>query len=341
MAETDRPIVTPARHSGLDSALAELATAQEGVVALWQICELGLSARAAQERAQAGRLHRLFPGVYAVGHPRVSADGMRLAAVLACGKPAALARRSASVAWGMLRADGRRFDVVAPGRSGGRVGCPKTLDLRRTRRLAPEDVTVLRGVPITTVGRTLVDLAGCVAPRVLQRAVHEAEVARLLDVDAVIATIERNPGRRGTRALRAALAVSAPDPANSAIANAFLALCVDQGLPSPRLGVHVDGGDRLYEVDALFPSERLIVELDGRQIHTTARNFQTDRRRDSVLAARDYQTLRYTWQRLHDEPRAVAAELRCVLSLRSVNAPGLETLRGPVERGHTASIGPT
>jgi hypothetical protein len=201
VALPDQPIAEPTRQSGLDPALAELATAQEGVVALWQICELGLSARAAQDRAQAGRLHRLFPGVYAVGHSRVSADGMRLGAVLACGDGAALARLSASVAWGMLGGDGRRFDVVAPGRSGGRVGCPKTIDLRRTRRLAPEDVTELRGVPITTVGPTLLDLAGCVAPRVLQRAVHEAEVAGLLDVDAVIATIERNPGRRGTRAL--------------------------------------------------------------------------------------------------------------------------------------------
>ena len=69
---------------------------------------------------------------------------------------------------------------------------------------------------------------------------------------------------------------------------------MDYGLPTPKLGVHVDGGDRLYEVDALFEAERVIVELDGRQVHGTARNFQTDRRRDSVLAARDYQTLRYT-----------------------------------------------
>jgi hypothetical protein len=326
---------------GIDAALAELATTQEGVAALWQICELGLSARAAQERAQAGRLHRLFPGVYAVGHPRVSVDGMRLGAVLSCGKGAALARRSASVAWGLLGGDGRRFDVVAPGRSGGRVGCPKTIDLRRTRRLAPEDVTELRGIPITTVGRTLVDLAGCVASRVLQRAVHEAEVAGLLDVDAVIATIERNPGRRGTRALRAALGVSAPDPANSAIAAAFLALCVDHGLPAPRLGVHVDGGDRRYEADALFPAERLIVELDGRRVHATARSFQNDRRRDSVLAAQDFQTLRYTWRRLHDEPAAVAAELRRVLSLRRTAAAAtLGIAGGSVYRGHGAPTGP-
>jgi hypothetical protein len=254
VALPDQPIAEPTRQSGLDPALAELATAQEGVVALWQICELGLSARAAQDRAQAGRLHRLFPGVYAVGHSRVSADGMRLGAVLACGDGAALARLSASVAWGMLGGDGRRFDVVAPGRSGGRVGCPKTIDLRRTRRLAPEDVTELRGVPITTVGPTLLDLAGCVAPRVLQRGARSgrSQVARC------------RCGDRDDRAQPRA----AGDPRPAA----------------------------------------------------TARNFQTDRRRDRVLAARDYQTLRYTWQRLHEEPEIVVAELRRVLALRALRA---------------------
>ena len=142
----------------------------------------------------------------------------------------------------------------------------------------------------------------------------------LLDVEAVLATIERNPGRRGTRMLRAALGVSAPDPGNSKFATRFFSLCMDYGLPTPKLGVHVDGGDRLYEVDALFEAERVIVELDGRQVHGTARNFQTDRRRDSVLAARDYQTLRYTWHRLCNEPAAIANELRRILALRSLRA---------------------
>jgi very-short-patch-repair endonuclease len=304
----------------VDAKLAAIASAQEGVVALWQVCAAGLSARAVQNRAQARRLHRLFPAVYAVGHPAVSSDGRRIAAVLACGEGAVLSRFSAAKAWGILNGDGRRFDVVAPGRSGGRVGDERLIDLRRTRRLADEDVTVLRGIPITTLARTLLDLAGCARARVLRRAVHEAEVMRLLDVDAVLATIERNPGRRGTRTLRELLAVPAPDPSNGELATAFLAVCVDHGLAAPRLGVFVDGGDRLYEADALFAAERVIVELDGRQVHGTARNFQADRRRDSVLAAHGYQTLRYTWRRLHDEPAAIAAELRQILALRSTRA---------------------
>jgi hypothetical protein len=300
--------------------LAEIAAAQEGVVALWQACAIGLSARAAQERVAAGRLHRLHPAVYAVGHSRVSVDGRRIAAVLACGDGAVLSRFSAAKAWGILNGDGRRFDVVAPGRSGGRVGDEPIIDLRRTRRLADQDVTVLRGIPITTVARTLLDLAGCARARVLRHAVHEAEVLRLLDVSAVLATIERNPGRRGTRTLRGALDIPAPDPSNGHFAAAFLELCGNYGLPSPRLGVHVDGGDRLYEADALFPAQRVIVELDGGQVHRTARSFQTDRRRDSVLAARGYQTLRYTWRRLRDEPAQIASELDRVLALRSTSA---------------------
>jgi hypothetical protein len=306
-----------AEARSIDADLAELAAAQHGVVALWQIRAAGLSARAAQDRVAAGRLHRLFPGVYAVGHRSVSGDGRRLGAVLACGEGAVLSRFSAASAWGMLNGDGRRFDVVAPGRSGGRIADGRRIALRRTRRLPEEDVGTLRGIPITTVGRTLLDLAGSAAPTTVQRAVHEAEVQRLLDVDAVLATIDRNPGRRGTRALTAALGVSAPDPDNSRFVATFLAVCVDHGLPRPRFSAHVDGGDRLYEADALFVAERVIVELDSRRVHATARSFQSDRRRDSVLAARDYLTLRCTWHRLRDEPEAVAAELRSVLALRA------------------------
>jgi hypothetical protein len=198
------------------------------------------------------------------------------------------------------------------------VADQKLIDLRRTRRLSKEDVTVLRGIPITTVGRTLVDLAGCAGPRLVQRAVHEAEVTGVLDVGAVLATVERNPGRRGTRMLQSALGVSAPDPGNGEFAGRFLSLCLGYGLPAPKLGVHVDGGDRLYEVDALFEAEGVIVELDGRQVHGTARNFQSDRRRDSILAARGFQTLRYTWPRLCDEPAAIAEELRRILALRAL-----------------------
>lgn len=302
----------------VDVVIAALAARQHGVVAVRQLVACGLGDRGARHRLASGRLHRLHPGVYAVGHADVSLDGRRIAAVLAGGEGAVLSRFSAASAWGILNDDGRRFDVVAPGRSGGRIADARVVDLRRTRRLPEEDVGVLRGIPITTVGRTLLDLAGCAGERVVRRAVHEAEVLRLLDVEAVVATIDRNPGRRGTRKLRSALGISAPEP--SGISALFLALCADHGLPTPRMGVYVDGGDRLYEVDALFEAERLIVELDGRQVHDTARNFQTDRRRDSVLAARDFQTLRYTWQRLCGERAAVAGELLSALALRAGRA---------------------
>jgi hypothetical protein len=302
---------------GGDMAIAKLAASQGGVIAVAQLRAHGLGRRGTRHRVARGRLHPLFPGVYAVGHPNVSVDGRRTAAVLACGKGAVLSRFSAASAWGILNGDGRRFDVVAPGRSGGRIVDTDKIDLRRTRRLPDDDVTMLRGIPITTVGRTLLDLAGCASTRLVQRAVHEAEVMGLLDVNAVLATIERNPGRRGTRMLRTSLGVGAPDPDNAEFATRFFSLCANYGLPAPKLGLHVDGGDRLYEVDALFEAERVIVELDGRQVHGTARNFQTDRRRDSVLAARDYQTLRYTWHRLRDEPAAIAKELRRVLALRA------------------------
>jgi hypothetical protein len=116
----------------VDRKIAMLAASQEGVITSAQLNACGLGERGARHRVARGQLHRLFPGVYAVGHPVVTTDGRRIAAVLACGNGAVLSRRSAASAWGILNGDGRRFDVVAPGRSGGRVSDKATIDLRRT-----------------------------------------------------------------------------------------------------------------------------------------------------------------------------------------------------------------
>lgn len=295
----------------LDVAIARLAGRQHGVVSLAQLTALGLSARAAQDRVGAGRLHRVHRGVYAVGHARLSADGVRMAAVLACGDGAVLSHRSAARLWGLIGGTGGRVEITV-GRSGGRQG-PASVRLCRTRRLSTMDVTVVRGIPVTTVARTLLDLSDVLDAQRLQRAVHEAEVGRLLDVTAVRAVIARHPGRRREATLQEALGTPAADPANSVFAAAFAALCRDHGLPAPHLGVHLDLDGRLAEVDALFPEARVIVELDGEQVHHTRRSFHRDRRRDSAFAALGFVVVRLTWQRVEREAAVVADELRRTL----------------------------
>jgi very-short-patch-repair endonuclease len=170
---------------------------------------------------------------------------------------------------------------------------------------------------VTTVARTLVDLAGVLPGHALERAVHEAEVLRLLDVGAVHAAMARAPTSRGVGALRAILATASPGDTRSELERRFLALCRDAALPAPRLNAHVALDDRLVEVDALWQRQRLVVELDGVAAHLTTRGFHEDRRRDAALAARGYQVVRLTWERVARDADAVAGELLRVLQLRT------------------------
>ena len=294
-----------------DLGLAELAARQHGVATLSQMLSLGLSRSGVDRRVHAGRLHRIHLGVYALGHPAVSLDGRRLAAVLACGPGAALSHRSAAVVWGLQRGDEARFHVTTHHR--GRKA-PAGTRLHRIR--APLDAVVRRDrIPVTTVARTLLDLADVVSAQALARAVHEAEVLRLLDVRAVEAEIATANGRRGVKRLAAALADPAPGPTRSVLEERFADLVAEAGLPRPRFNVHVEAGGRLFEVDALWPDEKVIVELDG-AAHRTRRAFHADRARDTALAAEGHVVMRLTWDRVTAEPGQVREELRRLLDLR-------------------------
>jgi hypothetical protein len=302
---------------GLDRELAALASRQHGVVTLAQVRALGLSARGVQHRAAAGRLHRLYPGVYAVGHAAVGVDGARMAAVLACGDGALLSHRSAAAAWGLRLSSRTRWEVTTPHR--GRRN-RRAIDLYRGRRLHEHDVATLRGIPITAVARTLVDLAAVLTPGALERAVHQAEVLQLLDAAAVHAALARQPTGRGTGRLRGVLAEPSPGITRSALEERFLALCRRAGLPRPRLNLHLPTDDGLIEVDACWRSMRLVVELDGAAAHRTRRAFHDDRRRDFALAAEGYLVVRLTWDRVTREPDSVVRELTRILALRSATS---------------------
>jgi hypothetical protein len=302
-----------------DAVIARLAAQQHGVVARRQLRRAGVADDTIDHRLRTRRLHPVHRGVFAVGRPDLSADGRAMAAVLACGDGAVLSHGSAAMLWGIRRGAQARWDVLLPSMSGGLRG-PAAVHPRRTRRLDPSDVTTIRGLPVTTLPRTLIDLATVLTPQRLAAAVHEAEVQRVLDVRSVEAAIARHPGRRGIAALRAALAPQAPPPSGEAFVTAFAGLCARHGLPMPTIDTHVDDGRRLHQVDALFAAYGLIVELDGEQVHGTRRRFHTDRRRDAALAAAGYQTIRLTWDRVTREDVEVAAQLRRVLARRRPTA---------------------
>src|SRR2546423_6748271 len=162
-----------------DRQIAALATRKHGVVARRQLVALGLGPGAIDHRVARGRLHPVHRGVYAVGHPRLTARGLWMAAVLACGPGALLSHRSAAALWGFQSTAAMRIDVSAPGRR-GRPG----IVLHRVGSVHDEDRGKCHGVPVTAVPRTLLDLAGLVSPDQLPRALEQAARPQLLDMKA-------------------------------------------------------------------------------------------------------------------------------------------------------------
>ncbi|MCZ4491618.1 MAG: hypothetical protein JWP53_549 [Conexibacter sp.] len=290
--------------------IAELAARHHGVVDLWELRDAGLSKRQVHRRAETGRLHRVFPGVYAVGHPSLTADGRRYGAVRACGPRAVASHLMGAALWGLRRSS--RLEVTVPHSRGG----IDTVIVHETRRLGPSDATTIRAIPVTSLARTLVDLADVLPADRLERVFDHAGRHREFDLREVQAALDRVPGRRGAPKLRALLGAPSPGLTRSELEDAFLALCRRARLPPPRLNAQLPFGDRLVEVDVLFAQHHVIVELDGAATHDTTPAFHADRRRDAIAAAAGFQTLRYTWERVTTDASAVTAELRAVLARR-------------------------
>jgi very-short-patch-repair endonuclease len=253
----------------------------------------------------------VFPAVYAVGHDHLTSEARGLAAVLACGPGACTSHRFAAWVWGWRAGPPERVDVIA--RRSGRPGFDGAV-VHRPRSLPPEDVTVRRGVPVTSVPRTLLDLGDLMSAKDLLRQVRGAEVHGVLDLGALAERLERANGRRGARTLRRFLSTARPERKRSGLEQRFLRLCDRAGLPRPRVNTPIDGTP--YEVDFLWPDQRLIVETDGRGSHHTLSAFEEDRRRDAHLATLGFLVIRFTYARIRDEPATVVRIVRDLLLQR-------------------------
>ena len=162
--------------------------------------------------------------------------------------------------------------------------------------------------------RTLLDLAGLVSPDQLRRALEQAERLQLLDLRAAQALCERSPRRQGLRALSTLLADDRePLEVRSELERRFVGFCQEADLPLPALNTMVAG----HEVDAFWPRQRLVVELDGYKFHRGRGAFERDRVRDLDLHVAGYRVLRITSRRLDRERAAVAAAVRSLLAAQS------------------------
>jgi len=302
-------------QDALDYRIADLAFRQHGVVAGRQLAELGLGASAACRRVARGRLHRVHRGVFAVGHARLTQNGRFMAAVLACGPDAWASHYCSGVLHELGLGARRLIDVTAHGARG------RTLPGIRTHSaatLTAADIDRIDNIPCTTLARTLLDIAEDATQRDVERALDHAEQARRLDMRAIDDVLERASGRRGAAVLRAVLAEHriGSTPTRNVLEGTFLRICRDIGAPPDAVNhwIAFPQGSGA-EADFLWRAQRLIVEADGRDPHTTRRAFESDRRRDQRLMLLGWRVVRFTWRQVMFEPDAVARTMRGLLPL--------------------------
>lgn len=306
----DDPYPEPAgRPSGTPGAEVAIAARQYGVVSRHQLLAAGLSSGTISRWTRSGRLTRLSPGVYALGHAALVPHGRRLAAVLSCGPSAHLAESDAGAVHGMCRSWGSRFSViVAPGaaRRGKRPGI-----LVRECRLTPDDVAIVDGIPVTSWARTVVDIAAA-RPERAEEVIDAAIALGLYDqraMDRQLAT-----GRRGAGVVREALAKRHPEShrTKSRWEAAMLRLLAAHELPRP--AVNVWFADLRVEADLLWEAASLVVEWDSWTHHRMRSGFESDRRKSIALQTAGYTVLRCTWRQTRDEPELIAAAIRAALA---------------------------
>lgn len=289
-------------HDWADAWISELATRQHGVVAWFQLRDAGITRGFVDFRLAERRLHVIHRGVYAVGHRALTPEGRLLAAVLALGPHAVLSHRSAAEHWGLLHGTASVTHVTVPGR--GTLNPRSGIVVHRTSEV---DAVTVDAVPVTTVARTLLDLAATAPRRTLDRAIERAEVLRLFDLGALEPLlIERRPG---VRALRAALAVHDDAPTRSELERRFLELCDEHGLPRPLVNVPIAG----HTVDFLWPAQRVIIETDGLQWHSSRGARARDHERDADLALAGYRPQHVNWRQVVHKPAKLAKLVRRLL----------------------------
>ena len=292
----------------MEAAIARLAARQHGMVARVQLLGLGLSAKAIDYRVRTGRLWRVHHGVYAVGHPPVTPHARAMAAVLAGGRDAVLSHRPGGALWEIGLRWPAMMEVTAPIKR-RRPG----ILIHESSTLTRRDITRHYGIPVTSLARTLLDLAEVLDTPSLTRAVNEARLRRKSTLPELRELLARSPGR-ATERLRP-FVTDATGPTRSEFEDAFLAFAARHGVPAPEMNQIVAG----YEVDVLWREHKLIVELDGREFHENA--FEEDRERDATLLDAGFPVLRITWQRLTNEEKREATRLQAILDQRSTT-PG-------------------
>jgi very-short-patch-repair endonuclease len=299
----------------LDQKIAEIASRQHGNVTREQLLAIGMSSSAIGRRLEKGLLIRQHRAVYRVGHQAPSMEATYMAAVLAAGEGALLVGAPAAHLMRLLNGAPPPPEVIA-GTNKRRKGA------KRGGTLHPRDATKHRGVPVTTVARTLVDLAASLPGEALGRACHQAMVLYRTRPEDVEEPLARKWRAKGAATLRSILRGDTKITL-SKLERRFLAVLEENGLELPSTNERVGG----RYVDCRWPERRLTVELDGYRYHASRHAWEQDRRRERQARGRGDDFRRYTWNDVSGSARALVRELRPVIGVAGYGPERLCALR--------------
>ena len=272
---------------------------QHGVISRRQLIALGFTDEAIRHRMKKGRLHRLWPEVYAVGRPDLEREGVFMAAVLTCGAGAALSHGTAADLWGIRKRQGGPIHISLPSpRDVRRVG----IQVRRRRAF---ETTRRKGIPITTPAQTIIDLAPSLTERQLERTIDEADKLDLIHPEPLRDAAARKAGE-GAAIVRKLLDRRTFLLADSDLERLFIPIAESAGLEKPETQARINS----HRVDFFFRDKGIVVEADGGRFHRTPSEQRRDRIRDHAHAMAGLTPIRFTHDQIAHEPDYVARVLR-------------------------------
>jgi very-short-patch-repair endonuclease len=287
----------------VERELDRIASAAHGVVTRSQLVRAGVTAKEIKHRVRTGALIRAYRGVYRVGHRAPSVEAAYMAAVRACGQGGVLSGRAAAYLLGLIKGRPPPPEVTVP--------TERRVEGVTTHRSRQIEAMVWRRIPVTTVPRTLVDIAGDMSDDDLGQACHEAGVRFRTTPRHVDSVLARRPRTKGAANVRRIVNGDSP-VILSKLEKRFLKLLREAGLPLPKTNRPAGG----RYVDCRWPEHKLTVELDSYRYHSSRHAWERDRRREREAYARGDQFRRYTWRDVFEEQKPMLTELRALLPAR-------------------------
>ncbi|TML78260.1 MAG: DUF559 domain-containing protein [Actinobacteria bacterium] len=294
--------------------LSRLAANQHGIFTRSQALSLGVPRSTIARRLAGGVWVQLFPGVYAFAASPVTWRRSLLSACLVSGPSAVASHRAAASLWELAGFTAPVIEVSVP-RSCKRARADA---VHRPRLLPRADVTRVDGIPVTTVARTLVDIAGDVRIEALEEALDDALRRRLTSIRQLWRCLERvgTSGRTGTARLRGLLAArDGPGTVPQSVFETRLLRAIHAAkLPRPELQFPVETGMGRALLDFAYPNQRVAIEADGFRWHSSRLRWDHDRERRNALSVLRWKIIHATWSQLRDRPDEIVAAVRALLA---------------------------